>query len=374
MDLHEILKQKYELLFPHLSARQRQLVAAADAEVLGRGKVSLIARLAGFSRPTLYRAMEELKGEPAPAEPGRRLVSGRRKRIEEHPELLQDLDALIDPAPEEDAAALLRWTCLGSRELARRLTQRGHVVSHELVAQLLAQLGYRHQTSGPRHPQRQAQFEYVHQQAQQFLAAGLPVVWVYGCLQDAPPRPAAVHTNGSAVREEGRRRADPRAEAQFLVDGLRCWWHGPGQRRHAQAGRLLLCADAVHTRDGQPSWWLIELQRWLTETGLEACVCHLPAGTMRWRRLESQLALHVPVRQGGAPDAVFEAHVGLVAPAREQGPAVPVEHLDAELALANDLARGELTLPAVSPHAFYGQWNYTIKCAPPSVSSPPAAP
>ena len=61
------LHDKYEKLRPHLNERTRRLLAAADAEFLGRGGVALVARAANLSRPTLYKAMAELKdGKPNP--------------------------------------------------------------------------------------------------------------------------------------------------------------------------------------------------------------------------------------------------------------------------------------------------------------------
>ena len=60
MGTTEELEQKYSLLFPHLNERQQHLVAALDAQQLGRGGVVRISRVTGFSRPTIYRAVESV--------------------------------------------------------------------------------------------------------------------------------------------------------------------------------------------------------------------------------------------------------------------------------------------------------------------------
>jgi hypothetical protein len=44
MGTTEEFEQKYSLLFPHLNERQQHLVAAVDAQQLGRGGVSRISR------------------------------------------------------------------------------------------------------------------------------------------------------------------------------------------------------------------------------------------------------------------------------------------------------------------------------------------
>ena len=83
MSTTEEFEQKYALLFPHLNERQQHLVAAVDAEQLGRGGIALIARVTGLSRPTLYRAMQGLRQPPLPV--GRLRHSGAgRKGLAEH--------------------------------------------------------------------------------------------------------------------------------------------------------------------------------------------------------------------------------------------------------------------------------------------------
>jgi hypothetical protein len=52
MSKEEELEQKYASLFPHLNERQQHLVAAVDAEQLGRGGIALASRVTGFLRWT----------------------------------------------------------------------------------------------------------------------------------------------------------------------------------------------------------------------------------------------------------------------------------------------------------------------------------
>jgi elongation factor P hydroxylase len=75
----------------------------------------------------------------------------------------------------------LRWTCKSTRQLAAALQQRGHRISHQLVAELLRATGYSLQGNaktleGSQHPDRDAQFNYLSKQSKTFLAQGLPVV------------------------------------------------------------------------------------------------------------------------------------------------------------------------------------------------------
>ena len=124
----EELEQKYGLLFPHLNERQQHLVAAVDAQQLGRGGVARISRLTGFSRPTIYRAVESLTQPPLPVERVRHSGAGRKSLVEHDPQLVQALEALIDPDTRGDLMSPLRWTCKSTRQLARLLTAEGHPV------------------------------------------------------------------------------------------------------------------------------------------------------------------------------------------------------------------------------------------------------
>jgi hypothetical protein len=76
-----------------------------------------------------------------------------------------------------------RWTSKSVRQLATTLQGMGHIVSRQLVAELLAAAGYSLQANrktreGPAHPDRDAQFRYINQQVRRGQAARQPVVSV----------------------------------------------------------------------------------------------------------------------------------------------------------------------------------------------------
>ena len=73
-----------------------------------------------------------------------------------------------------------KWTNLSRRQIAERLAEAGHAGQRDVVSQLLRKHGYRRRkaqkkkTMGPRHPDRNAQFENIARLKQEYLAAGLP--------------------------------------------------------------------------------------------------------------------------------------------------------------------------------------------------------
>ena len=76
----------------------------------------------------------------------------------------------------------LKWTSLSRRQIAKRLKDLGTPVSRHVVSQLLKKHGYgrrkalKKKTMGPRHPDRNTQFENIARLKKVYLKAGLPVI------------------------------------------------------------------------------------------------------------------------------------------------------------------------------------------------------
>jgi hypothetical protein len=97
--------------------------------------------------------------------------------------LLDALDTLVDPDTRGDPCSPLRWTTKSLRQLTHALGQAGHPVSPTTVGRLLHARGYslqrtRKTLEGAQHPDRDAQFAYLNDQAKAHLTARQPVVSV----------------------------------------------------------------------------------------------------------------------------------------------------------------------------------------------------
>jgi transposase len=181
-----LLQTRFALLEKHLDERLRRLVAAAEAEALGARGISLVSRCTGVSRRAIRMGLQELHEAAAESSSGqriRRAGGGRKKAIAKDPSLLADLEGHVEPSTRGDPQSSLRWTCKSVRQLAQALRRQGHAVSHQLVSELLHELGYslqanRKSVEGAHHPDRDAQFEHINRRVRQFLRAGDPVVSV----------------------------------------------------------------------------------------------------------------------------------------------------------------------------------------------------
>ena len=164
----EALRAKFEALSPEFTERSRRLWAATEALALGHGGIRTVARATGISRSTISRGLQEVRaGERI--EPGRvrRQGGGRKPTILKDPKLVRDLDALVEPTTSGRPRSPVRWTSRSTRRLATELRVMGHDVSSRLVADLLHAAGYRLQLNqetreGSTHPDRDAQFHYLH--------------------------------------------------------------------------------------------------------------------------------------------------------------------------------------------------------------------
>src|SRR6266508_1617410 len=313
--LDGVLAKMLDRVLPHLGERRRRLVCGALAGALGHGGVTRVAELAGLSIPTVIRGASELDDPPDPYGRTRREGGGPKPLAERQPGLLGALDQLVDPDTRGDPESPLRWTTKSTRHLAEALCAQGFQVSDDTVGRLLKQQDYRLQRTrktleGAQHPDRDAQFGYLNEQAREHLAAGQPVVSVDTKKKELAGRFA----NGGAEWQpsgEPERvlahdfpgdvagRAVPYGlydvgantgwvdvgvdhdTAAFAVAGIRRWWGQMGRVVYPQAERLLVTADAGGPNGWRLRAWKTGLARLAADTGLQVTVGHFPPGTSK---------------------------------------------------------------------------------------------
>jgi hypothetical protein len=389
-------RTKYRSLFPHLDERQRRLLAAADAERLGRGGVSAVARSSGLSRPTIHKALQELHAPPMDAGRVRRTGAGRKRAEVASPEVLGELEVLIAPATRGDPMSPLRWTSKSTRHLAAALAKRGHALSHETVAQLLQLLGYSLQATaktieGRQHPDRNAQFEYLNQVSRRFLTRGWPVISVdtkkkeligkyanKGREWRRPGRPVKVRVHDFidpdvakaipyGVYDVGHdvgwvNVGTDHDTATFAVESIRRWWRSMGRPAYPRTTALLICADGGGSNGYRSRLWKVELQRLARETNLTITTCHLPPGTSKWNKIEHRLFSHITMNWRGRPLVSHDVAVNLIGSTMTASGLRVKARLDTRrYPTGVQVTNESLDALKLEPHEFHGEWNYTLK-------------
>src|SRR5215831_12638695 len=177
----ELLAVKFDAIFPHLDERQRRLLMGAEARVLGRGGIRVVARAAGVREATVSLGVRELEGGAEPLGRAREPGGGRRRLADLDPGLRPALLALVEPDERGDPMSPLRWTTRSLRVLSAGLTRQGHRAGPDTVADLLREEGFSLQENaktieGNQVPGRDAQFRYLNEQVREHRDAGEPVI------------------------------------------------------------------------------------------------------------------------------------------------------------------------------------------------------
>jgi len=393
------VRRKFRRLSGALNERSRRLWAAAEALELGRGGVTTVAVATQLSPTTIRAGIAELRRprrEALPADRVRRPGGGRKRATERDPELRPALEALVEPTARGAPDSALRWTIKSTRTLAEELTRRQHPVGYRTVAALLDAAGYSLQANrktreGGQHPDRNAQFEYIHGLVQQFHKRKQPAISVdtkkkelVGDFKNGGrdwrpqgrPEEVRVHdfldqTLGKAIpygvydllHNEGWGSVGINHDtAQFAVNTIHRWWREMGQPQFSRATQLLIMADSGGSNSARSRLWKVALQQLADATRLAVTVCHFPPGTSKWNKIEHRMFSFITHNWRGKPLVTLQTIVELI------GHTSTRKGLKVRAALdTNTYPKGievsnqQLAQVRLQPHEFHGDWNYTIR-------------
>ena len=164
---------------------QARRFAGAIALEIGWGGISRVEELTGMSHSTINKGIEELKTSEKLEQPERlRATGGGRKKAEiKDPEIIEDLEKIMDENTSGDPMSLLKWTNKSTYKIAEELMKLNHKIDPDTVGRLLKENDYSLQANkknieGSSVPERDAQFRYINEQAKEFIHQGYPVISV----------------------------------------------------------------------------------------------------------------------------------------------------------------------------------------------------
>jgi DDE family transposase len=262
---------------------------------------------------------------------------------------------------------------------------------------MLKALGYslqgtRQTKEGRAHPDRNAQFAYIHQQVKAVQKRGQPVVSVdtkkkervgdfaNGGREYQPMgQPALVRVYDVIDKELGKAMpygiydvtanqgwvsvgTDPDT-AQFAVETLRRWWQHMGSPAYPHAHDLVIIADGGGSNGSRSRLWKVELQQLADATGLQITVCHLPPGTSKWNKIEHRMFWHITENWRGRPLISHAVIVNLIAHTTTQtGLRIQAVLDTAAYPTGLTVTEEQMDTLALEPAPFHGtDWHYTIK-------------
>jgi hypothetical protein len=389
--------ERFRLMAAELNERQRRLWAASEARSAGFGGITATARATGISVPTIRKGIAELESGVR-LDPGRvrRPGGGRKPLLEGDPEILDDIERLVDEDSRGDPESLLRWTAKSVRHIAAALREMGHEVHFTSVAMLMRLLGYSLQANvktkeGASHPDRDAQFVHINATAKAAVAAGLPVISVdtkkkelVGDFKNAgrewhlKGKPELVRVHDFKDKELGK--AIPYGvydlkldegyvnvgidhdTAQFAVNSIRSWYKHLGRKHYPGVHRLTITADCGGSNGNRPRLWKVELQKLADQTNMEIEVCHFPPGTSKWNKIEHRLFSFITVNWRGKPLVSLETIINLIAGTTTTSGLEVYARLD-EGTYPDKIKVTDAEFDAlnIERHEFHPEWNYIIK-------------
>ena len=395
------IRERFRKLKGDLTERARRLFAASEALAFGHGGVAAVMRATGMARGTITAGIREMNavetGAATPMDPtrSRRPGGGRKKSTVKDPTLLSDLKVLVEATTRGDPESPLLWTARSLRNIVAALAKRGHATSPAMVARLLKELGYslqgnRKRLEGAQHPDRNAQFEHIHETLRRQLDAGQPAISVdakkrelVGDFKNAGrelrPKSDPIDVQVYDFVDEEVGRATPYGvydlgkneawvsvgishdTAEFSVQTIRTWWREMGVALYPQASSLVITADGGGSNGYRLRLWKVELQQLVDELGFPITVCHLPPGTSKWNKIEHRLFAFITQNWRGKPLVTHQVIVSLIAATTTKTGLRVKSHVDTRTyAKGRRITDAQLAEVHLEPNAFHGEWNYTI--------------
>ena len=308
------------------------------------------------------------------------------------------LDELVNPETRGNPMSRLRWTSKSSTNLAEELVAQGFSVSPRSVLRLLHRLGYSLQadakvTEGRQHPDRDAQFNYLNEQASSFIETDQPVISVdtkkKELIGNYANGGAEWEPAGEPTRTDVHDFADPALgefakaipygiydlannegwvnvgdvadTAEFAVESIRRWWNQMGRDRFPNASRLLITADAGGSNGYRVRAFKVELAKLAEETGLSITVCHYPPGTSKWNRIEHRMFSFITMNWRGKPLTCLRTIIELISSTTTAtGLTIQAGYDPTWYPKGVKVTDAALAAVPLAPHDFHGEWNYTV--------------
>jgi hypothetical protein len=412
-DAEAVVAAKCAVMRPFLDERGWRVYLGTEANALGRGGIAAVARASGASETTVARGASEAAAGAGGLPPGRsrRPGAGRPRAGDAQGGLREELLRLVDAGTRGDPVAPLRWTTLSLRDLERQLAARGFRAGKDAVARILKEEGYSLQGMAKvlegkeQHPDRDAQFRAINSAIAEFASAGEPAVSVDAKKKEqlGPfgregrswrpagdpvlarshdfPDPEAGKAVPYGVYDIAANRGFANVGAShdtpaFAVASLRRWWLDEGSLRYPGARRLLVTCDAGGSNAAVSRAWKSRLADLAAETGLEVTVMHFPPGTSKWNKIEHRLFCHITRTWRARPlMTAADAAAGIAATVTAQGlkcTAVldEADYPDGEKVPGKRMKYLEARV--IARHPGHGEWNCTVRPAPPGPEEGPA--
>jgi hypothetical protein len=280
--------------------------------------------------------------------------------------------------------------------LSEELKTKGFNVSHKLVGEILKKQGFSLQANrktyeGKGHPDRDEQFNYIHQKVVHFQSENNPVISVdakkkelvgnfknNGREWQKEKEPVRVNAYDFLSIAEGK--AIPygvydinqnkgwvnigidRDTAEFAVESIRRWWFKMGSMVYPKAKKLLITADSGGSNGARNKLWKREIQKLSSELQIEIHICHFPPSTSKWNKIEHRLFSYISQNWRGKPLISYELIINLISSTKTTtGLEIKCDIDTNSYEKGIKVSDEEMNQINIEKDDFHGDWNYKIK-------------
>ena len=396
-----VIEEIFKIMPQLLDERQRRLLAASIAKGYGHGGIKFVSDVSGMDVRTIRSGIHEIDNGTSSLseqEKVRKSGAGRKSVKQSQPDLLNDIEAVVENNTYGDPQKVISWTCLSLRDISSILKERfGIVAGKDIVSRALEELGYSKQTNqkmiqvGSQHVDRDAQFQYINMKAREFIDAGNPVIST-----DTKKKELVGNFKNNGVEyrpvKEARKVLDhdfplpdlgkvapygvylvndnagfvnlgtDHDTSAFAVESIRRWWNIVGKPTYPNAKSLYINCDGGGSNGWRIRLWKYELALFAQETDLEIHVSHYPPGTSKWNKVEHRLFCYITKNWAGKPLVDINTIVNLISSTTtEKGLKVKCV-VDTNIyptgLKADDEMMAKIDIEKVGPNE---SWNYIIR-------------
>ena len=347
MDKRSLIKEKLKFL-SKLNEKEARHYVALWAIELEWGGVSEVNKLTGKSMTTIRKGIKEINSAKKLDEPNRirKKGSGRKTLTSKKPEIIKNLELIMENDTSGDPMKHLKWTTKSTGNVADELKEKGYKISADTVGRLLKQENYslkanRKSKESGSSPERNEQFKYINIEVEKFTIRKEPVIsvdtkkkelvgnfknngkiWLKkGQFQEVNIYDFPSLSKGKAIpygtydiiKNKGFVNVGISSDTgEFAVESIRRWWQFNGKKDYPKAKQLLICADSGGSNANRSKLWKYYLQKFVNETKLKITVCHYPPGTSKWNKIEHRMFSFISMNWKGKPLISYKSIISLI--------------------------------------------------------------
>jgi len=312
----------------------------------------------------------------------------------------------------DPTASGLKWIRKTPEKIAEQLGLLGIEVSGKTVGKLIKELKYSLRCNSKKisnggkkltkeeMEERNEQFEYIKEKREEFVNQGFPVISIdtkskemIGNFKNPGTRykkesdlvfdhDFKIYGIGRAIpagifdiqRYEGfvyvaqslwdkkSNKFTSSETSEFVVENITKWWKSNGIKVYHPFNKILLLVDAGGANGYRSRMWKLKISElFCNKYGMEATVCHYPAGASKWNPIEHRLFSEISKNWQGTPLTTYETVLKYIRRTKTKtGLKIRAQLVKKKYMKGKKVSNSDFSLISLRPHKKIPKWNYTI--------------